>query len=54
MNEWRFMGLRRIVPCGPCHETACPLDGADHHQCLRLIDVDEVATAVESALDASE
>lgn len=45
--------LRRDVPCGPCHQQACPLPpGPEHHQCLRLIGVDEVVAACRRALGA--
>jgi heptosyltransferase-2 len=47
----RGVVLRRDVPCGPCHETVCPLAGPEHHQCLRLIGEAEVAAAVEQAID---
>jgi len=50
----RGVVLRRDVPCGPCHETVCPLTGPDHHQCLRLIEVDEVAAAVARALETGD
>lgn len=45
--------LRRDVPCGPCHRPVCPLlPGPEHHQCLRLIGVDEVVRACRKALGA--
>jgi heptosyltransferase-2 len=44
--------IRRELECGPCHETVCPLTGAEHHQCLRLIDAPEVSEQVRSALDS--
>lgn len=34
------------VPCGPCDKKICPLSGADHMQCMRLITVDETVDAV--------
>jgi heptosyltransferase-2 len=41
--------IRRDVECGPCHETVCPLQGADHHKCLRMIEPPEVIQQVQSA-----
>ena len=49
----RGVVLRRDVECGPCHETACPLEEPEHHQCLRLIEPDEVFEAVSAALSAT-
>ncbi|MHC5021607.1 MAG: lipopolysaccharide heptosyltransferase II [Planctomycetota bacterium] len=45
--------IRRDVECGPCHETVCPLQGDEHHQCLRMIEPPEVIQQVQRALDAA-
>ena len=38
------------VPCGPCHLERCPLTGADHHGCMRLIDPERVSAALRPIL----
>lgn len=37
--------LRELVECGPCHREHCPLEGAQHHQCMTKVDPERVARA---------
>jgi heptosyltransferase-2 len=39
--------IRKDLPCAPCHAKQCPLV---HHNCMKLIDVDEVVAAGEALL----
>ena len=41
-DEQRCTELRVDLPCSPCNEPVCPLH---HHDCLRLITVEQVADA---------
>jgi heptosyltransferase II len=40
--------LSHAVPCGPCGRRVCPLE---HHDCMRLLDVDTVYRAVCAQLE---
>jgi heptosyltransferase-2 len=42
--------VRVEVPCGPCHREHCPLTGAEHHLCMRRIEVGALADAAEALL----
>lgn len=42
--------IRRDVECGPCHQSVCPIIGAEHHKCLRMIEPPEVLQQLEIAL----
>jgi len=42
--------LRRVVPCGPCHQELCPLDGPKRQECLRETDPAAIAAATLSLL----
>ncbi len=44
----RCFEVRKPLVCSPCHAADCPLG---HHDCMRLITVDEVARAARDALD---
>ncbi len=39
--------LRKDVPCHPCHVDVCTRPGSGHMECMRLLSVDEVFTAVK-------
>ena len=42
--------LRKDVPCHPCHKDFCPRTGDGYMECMKLLQVDEVARAVEQAV----
>ena len=47
-NE-RHVALRRDVPCHPCHLDFCNRDGNGFMECMKLLSVNEVFNAVETA-----
>jgi heptosyltransferase-2 len=47
-DERRCTEIRHDLPCSPCEKEVCPLR---HHDCMRLISVDEVGQAVLALLD---
>lgn len=42
--------VREVVPCGPCHREACPLQDERAHQCMKRIDPGEFAAAALALL----
>ncbi len=47
------IALRKDVPCHPCHADFCPRTGDGYMECMNLLRVDEVATAVETVVATS-
>ena len=37
--------VRCEVPCGPCHQELCPVQGAEQHACMHRIDPERVAAS---------
>jgi heptosyltransferase-2 len=56
-NLSRTVVLREEVDCAPyrwpCHEKACPLEGARHHRCMARIPAARAIAAAEGLLRAS-
>jgi len=42
--------LRKDVPCHPCHLDVCTRQGDEHMECMKLLSVYDVFSAVENAL----
>ena len=42
--------LRRDVPCHPCHLDRCNREGEEYMECMKLLRVEEVLSAVETSL----
>jgi ADP-heptose:LPS heptosyltransferase len=46
-DEGRCAEMRKPLVCSPCNEAVCPLG---HHDCMRLITVEEVGHAALETL----
>lgn len=46
------IALRKDVPCHPCHCDICPRESDGYMECMNLLQVDEVAEAVNAAVRA--
>lgn len=45
--------VRTVVPCGPCHLEACPLDGDEAQRCMHEIDPARIAVAAIELLSTA-
>jgi heptosyltransferase III len=52
-REEGHTALRKDVPCHPCHLDVCTRGGDGYMECMKLLQVDEVAAAVRSGLSAA-
>lgn len=49
-DQPRLVELRRDLPCSPCGQRICPLE---HHDCMRLLAVEDVGASLLSLLESS-
>ena len=47
----RTRSLRLELPCAPCHQEVCPLEGEEHGACLSRLDPARIVAAVREQLE---